>query len=205
VFPSTGAYVTTEQAKRDYYDSLYYSGAVVGINTTAMIEAGIVGRVSHTIRDPQFAETQDGTLHFAYLVRDGFVKSAADFKGHVRQLGETLRSPSDARSHVDRFIASFVRPQGLDRPSTPVLVDAIEELNGIQRSVVRVGLAQACGRIGLLPAAIACHWAEVVWQWYKQLGQRDRPKSRAAATKHSGVTVSPHRYRLDTVQQGNAE
>ena len=48
-------------------------------------EAGIVGRVSHTIITTDFADTQEGTLHFDYLVRDGFVKVARDLAAHCQQ------------------------------------------------------------------------------------------------------------------------
>jgi hypothetical protein len=31
-----------------------------------------------------------------------------------------------------RFVESFVRPQGLDRPATPILADAVEELADVR-------------------------------------------------------------------------
>src|SRR3712207_6916201 len=49
---------------RSFYDSLHHAAAVVGVNTTAMIEAAIVGRPVLTVLDDAFALTQRGTLHF---------------------------------------------------------------------------------------------------------------------------------------------
>jgi hypothetical protein len=46
----------------------------------------------------------------------------------VRQLSERLRDPEAARAEAARFVGSFIRPHGIDRPATPIFVDAIERL-----------------------------------------------------------------------------
>jgi hypothetical protein len=46
---------------------------------------------------------------------------------HVAQLGAALADPQATRAQLTGFVASFIRPQGLDRPSTPLVADAIEE------------------------------------------------------------------------------
>src|SRR5262249_17944804 len=58
----------TEQDEALYYDSIHFSDAVVGINTTAMVESFVARRPVLTIRSPEFRETQQGTLHFGELV-----------------------------------------------------------------------------------------------------------------------------------------
>lgn len=119
-----------EQDRQVYFDSLYHSGAVVGVNTTAMIEAAIVGRTVHTITGDDFKETQGGTLHFRYLLSEngGFLRIAEDLAAHTRQLAETLRTPEIGRQACERFVNAFIRPHGIDRPSTPSLVDGLERL-----------------------------------------------------------------------------
>jgi hypothetical protein len=65
-----GAHPVDEEAKDDYFDSLYYSAAVVGLNTSAFLEAGIVGRPVYSILLPEVsAANQEGTIHFRYLMR----------------------------------------------------------------------------------------------------------------------------------------
>ena len=60
-----------------FFDSLAHSAAVVGINTTAMIEAAIVGKSVLTVLAPEFA--QESTLHFHYLLEEngGFLHVAS--------------------------------------------------------------------------------------------------------------------------------
>jgi hypothetical protein len=130
VWPRKGANPVNEGDRNDYFDSLYHSAAVVGINTSAMLEAAIVGRSVHTVLDPQFQNTQTGTLHFHYLLSEngGFVQVASNLEEHLRQLSDTLKKEEEIREKTLKFVKLFIRPHGLERPSTPILVDAIEEL-----------------------------------------------------------------------------
>jgi FkbM family methyltransferase len=111
------------------HESLVHSTAVVGLNTTAELEAGIVGRPVFTI-DPD-AEEGDGpraTLHFHYLTREqgGFVSVASGMEEHLGQLETALAAGVDP-APIRSFIESFVRPHGLDRPVSPLLADALEQ------------------------------------------------------------------------------
>ena len=40
----------------------------LGVNTSAMIEAAILGRPVLSVLAPEFAATQEGTVHFHYLL-----------------------------------------------------------------------------------------------------------------------------------------
>jgi hypothetical protein len=124
-----GGYDPIDEANRiGLFDSLYYCDAVVGINTSAMIEAAIVGRPVLGIEAPEFAGSQDGTLHYRHLLPEngGFLRVSSSFEAHVAQLAEVLRDPHATREQITRFVRSFVRPHGLDTPATGVLVEAIE-------------------------------------------------------------------------------
>lgn len=116
------------------YDAVHHSVAVVGLNTSAQLEAGIVGRPVLTILAPEFADGQQGTVHFRYLLKEhgGFVEVAPDFETHRRHLATAVTGaydPEAIRSSIERF----VRPHGLDRRVSPIMVDAIESLAGGHR------------------------------------------------------------------------
>ncbi len=112
------------------FESLVHSTAVVGLNTTAELEAGIVGR-------PVFTVTADGgagpqpTVHFHYLTRahGGFVSVASTLDEHGQQLAAALAAGVDP-APIRAFIQSFLRPHGLDRPVAPLLADALEQHAG---------------------------------------------------------------------------
>jgi hypothetical protein len=122
------------------YDTVHHSAAVVGLNTSAEIEAGIVGRPVFTIVDRN-AGGQEGTLHFRYLLRaqGGHVEFADDFDQHRAQLSDALAGRYD-RAAIEAFLKRFVRPSGLDVPVSPLVADAIEALTRIgRRSPVGAG------------------------------------------------------------------
>jgi hypothetical protein len=122
--------VDVEQ-KADYYDSIFHSAAVVGINTSAMIEASIVGRPVLTVLEPVHHDSQFGALHFEYLLDSGggALRLASTLEEHFSELGAILAGrdgePGEA---TRRFLTRFVRPHGLDRPSTPIFVETLEQL-----------------------------------------------------------------------------
>jgi len=129
VWPRFGESPHDESTRANYFDSLYHAGAVVGINTTAQIEAAITGRPVHTILAEEFSDTQEGTLHFRYLEAEeyGLLHVGRTWDEHAAQLEASLRGKADDGRN-ERFLRRFVRPLGLDRPATQLLADAIEEL-----------------------------------------------------------------------------
>jgi hypothetical protein len=102
----------------------------VGINTSAQIEAGIVGRQVFSIRAPEYAATQEGTLHFHYLLNEhgGLLHLSDTLEEHTGAVARIFdRSDEDERK-LRQFVEGFVRPRGIDVPATPLLADEIERL-----------------------------------------------------------------------------
>jgi hypothetical protein len=117
-----------ESARTSFFDSLYYSAAIVGINTSAMIEAAILQRPVLSLLTPEFAGTQEGTLHFHYLLPEngGFLRVGHSLQEHEAQLIEVLCNPDLVREQTARFVAAFLRPHGLQTACSPILAGALE-------------------------------------------------------------------------------
>jgi hypothetical protein len=115
-------------ADQDLYDSLHHAHAAVGLNTSAMLEAAVVGRPVHTLVIPGFDEGQLGTMHFHYLVEayGGLATVARDFAEHQRQLAPVLGGAPMTSSKSRAFAEQFLRPHGIDTPVSPRLTEAIE-------------------------------------------------------------------------------
>jgi hypothetical protein len=157
-----GSMPVNTAAKEDYFESLSYSAAVVGLNTSAFLEAAIVSRPVYTIVLPEFRENQDGTLHFQYLrsVGGGLLNVAHDFDEHRAQLAAALREP-DRPDRNATFVEAFIRPHGLDRAATDVFVDAVEELGRVAATPARAPAWAPALRLALFPLALAVHSAIV--------------------------------------------
>ena len=146
-----------EQTKADYFDSMYHSDLVVGLNTSGLIESGIVGKPVFTVLDPAFADTQGGTLHFHYLVEQGLLSVAEDLTRHLAQMARALEDGDRARASRLSFLEAFVRPHGLSRPCSPLLASAIEEAAAIpERVAIAPSGPRRVLRLALAPVAWAC-------------------------------------------------
>jgi FkbM family methyltransferase len=119
---------TSDGAQQGFYECIHHSAGVVGLNTTAELEAAIVGRPVYTIMaGGEDADGQSGTLHFHYLLeeRGGCVRVARDLAEHTDQLNAGLTRPVDDAA-IRRFAGVFLRPHGIERPVAPLLAQAIE-------------------------------------------------------------------------------
>ena len=113
------------------YDCLAHADAVVALNTSAELEAGILGKPVLTVSaGEEVAEGQESTLHFHYLMREhgGHVSRATSLEAHIAQLAEALAAGGSAAADAHRFINEFLRPFGPTRTPTQVFADEVEAL-----------------------------------------------------------------------------
>jgi hypothetical protein len=129
VHHSEGAEPLDDAMRRQYYDSIYHSAAVVGVLTSGLIEAAIVDRPVYVLLTERYHETQTGMFHFRHLLPEngGMLHVARNYREHAAQLREALLTQT-TEGRNRRFVETFVRPFGLDEAASPRLVDASEAL-----------------------------------------------------------------------------
>lgn len=145
---------TSNATQQTFYECLYHSAAVVGLNTSAELEAAVVGRPVFTvIADDEEVEGQASTLHFHYLLKEsgGFVVSAPDLQTHLAQLSQALVAPPDGEA-IRRFANESLRPRG-DRPVAAILVRAL--VKAVNRGALgeTVGAVMPSSGADVAPAA----------------------------------------------------
>jgi hypothetical protein len=156
VWPAAGANPVDTDSRNDFFDSLHHSVAAVGINTSAQIEAGIVGRPVYSVRAREYVTTQEGTLHFHYLLNEngGLLHMADTLEEHARAITSAFDRSAADENRLREFVKGFVRPRGLDVAATPLLADAIEYLGRApSRQPRRHSVAARLLRIALYPIA----------------------------------------------------
>ena len=128
VWPRVGEDPTDDERRAGFFDSIYHAEAVVGANTTALIDAAIVGRRTYSVLLPELRGAQEQTLHFQYLLPEngGALTVAPSLEEHLAQLRALLRGEAGDDGWRERFLAGFVRPAGLDEPVAPKVVDDLE-------------------------------------------------------------------------------
>jgi hypothetical protein len=120
---------------------------VVGITTSAFLEAAVVGRPVMSFYAEDLVPEHEASLHFQHLVdaEHGLLTMADSLEEHERQLARVLAGPpADMLARQQRFVHAFVRPRGIAVPATTVVADALERLPGAPR----VGPAAAPSRLG---------------------------------------------------------
>jgi hypothetical protein len=114
-------------SRSDYYDSMFHAAAVVGVNTSALIESAIVGRRVLSLMSADYRDAQEHSIHFSYLrsVGGGVVQAASDFDEHAGQLLDILEGRENGAPPT-AFVRDFLRPHGLEEPAAPRMVSVLE-------------------------------------------------------------------------------
>lgn len=174
-----GAHPVDAEAKEDYFDSLYYSSAVVGINTSAFIEAAVVGKPVFTVLEPEISENnQEGTLHLHYLLDEdsGVLRASRSLDEHVPQLAAALAGHGAGDPKAARFVDGFVRPFGRSEAATPRFVQAVEEVGTLPAPAPGRSGASALAYLLLLPLAAVLSVHLRTQPWRKRTSNRVRKR-----------------------------
>jgi hypothetical protein len=129
VFPTGGAEPVDDASRADYFDSIAHADAVVGVNTSALVESAIVGRPALALPAPEFRSSQEELPHFRLLVGDpGMLTVSASVAEHLAELSRTLADPSAEAARRERFVDNFIRPNGGDPSPSERVVVLLDEL-----------------------------------------------------------------------------
>ena len=215
------------QSRADYFDSLYHSAVVAGINTSAFIEAGIVGRPVHTIIVPEMESNQTGTVHFNYLLNagGGLLEVARSFDEHLKKLDASLAKadlkvrlyePADLKvslyepgvDEVKPFVREFVRPNGLNVAATPVFIESVEAMATLKPAARRAATFAPLWR-SLAERAARTRDDERYERWTlseRELGSLEltRDKRRLKAQERKNARIAEHRAKKEQRQQVRA-
>jgi len=124
---ATPSFPTSDVDKRGLYNSIAHAAAVIGLSTSVFLEAGILDRpvallrTSNAVRDAVFNKS----IHFQYLLENDFPEAATDEVDCARWLARIAEGRDDGKAARHRFVADFIRPQGICIPSAQVAAEAI--------------------------------------------------------------------------------
>ena len=173
-----GAHPVDGESKADYFDSMYFAAAVVGINTSAFLEAAVVGKPVHAVVLPEISrDNQEGTLHFRYLteVNGGLLRTAGSLDEHLVLLAGSLAAAGGGDEKARRFVEGFIRPFGSREAATPRFVAAIEEAATLPAPApAGPGGAGVLGRVLLFPFAAAASLGQRSEVWRTRTRHRLR-------------------------------
>lgn len=130
VIPKGGALPDTREALGLSHDTYYYARAVVGLFTSAMMEAQIMDKPVVIILSDKYEETQLKAQHFQDFIKSNSLELANNFKDFQVKLKKILNGQDDLKAARRAFVKKYVRPRGLDQPAGELAAYEIEKLTG---------------------------------------------------------------------------
>ncbi len=130
VWPPDGQLPESGGMQADFRDSVQHAAAIAGINTTAMIDALILGRPCVAIVTKQYEKTQLRAQHFRHLLDSEALNVARGVGEAVAQLEAVAAGQDDRAASRQAFLSEFVRPQGLDVNAGELGAAAVAKLGG---------------------------------------------------------------------------
>lgn len=123
VFPKGGGRPDMDNTRQDYFNSLHYSAAVIGINTTGFLDAAIVDKPCITLMDNQMQYGQGA--HFYYLINAGYIEVAQERSQTFEIIDHILNGVDAKLENRRKFVHQFIRPVGMDIAASAVTAGAI--------------------------------------------------------------------------------
>lgn len=123
IYPRQGGRPDMDETRQVYFNTLYHSAAVLGVNTTGFLDAAIADKPCVTLRDEQMRAGQGA--HFNYLIAADFIEAAND-RSDAFCIIERIVKGNDSKKKKRRdFARRFMRPQGIAIPASEVMAKAI--------------------------------------------------------------------------------
>ncbi|NOT24863.1 MAG: hypothetical protein HOP16_02065 [Acidobacteria bacterium] len=126
VYPRGGDQADSQDSWQQYFNQLAHGQCVIGLNSTAFLEAAVAGRPCLTIVADEFWDSQGRTGHFRHLLAGDFLEVATSVPDAARRIARVIEGADEKRTQRAEFVHQFLRPRGIDRPAAEVVADLVE-------------------------------------------------------------------------------
>jgi hypothetical protein len=130
----------TADAIAEFRDILHHAVAVIGVNTTGMLDAVLCDRPCIALAVKKYRQTQVHTPHFRRMQESKALLTAGSVRVAVEMLGRIIAGDQQSASARQRFAATYARPRGLGSDAGLAAAIAIE-LAAQNRSVSEIDKA----------------------------------------------------------------
>lgn len=128
IYPKQGDLPDNPVSIDIYCHSIYFAKAMIGLNTSAFLEASVLDRSCIALPAMRDCYDQERFGHFRHLANGNFIHTPASLVEATNILSDMLMSGVDTKEAARRdFIKNFLRPNGMGREASAVMLDAILE------------------------------------------------------------------------------
>lgn len=115
----------SEEMQRDLSSLIQSAEAFIGINTSGMLDAIILGTPGFSILSDVYRETHAEALHFQHMIEGDVLYLEDDADAFAARLAAVLSGDDPKATNRRRFVQDFIRPRGLDAAAGRVQAEAI--------------------------------------------------------------------------------
>lgn len=128
IFPERGDLPDNPESIDIYCHSIHFANAMIGLNTSAFLEACVLDRPCIALPAMAGCYDQKKFGHFKHLANGNFIHTPATLEAAADIVGEMLATGRDSkRAARQEFVRYFLRPRGLECEASAVMLDAIVE------------------------------------------------------------------------------
>lgn len=131
IIPKGGALPDTRESLQLSYDTYFYAKAVLGVFTSAMMEAIIVGRPIIIVVSEEYKKTQTEAEHFRQFIASGAITVTHNLDESIMAVQSLLTGHDALKPARENFVRNYIRPRGLE---TPAGVNALREIENFVAS-----------------------------------------------------------------------
>ncbi len=114
VWPKKGVLATKKEDVDDYRVILMNAMAVVGINTSAMVDAVILGTPTVAFLTEKYRRTQVEAVHFKYMMESHAIGLVDHIEGLIKLLRNIELNKAWGEEDRENFVKKFIAPYGRD-------------------------------------------------------------------------------------------
>jgi len=127
VWPGELVMPITDEARQEFFHALYFSEAVMGVNTSAMLESAILDKPCVTILSTHGQSQLKEIGHFHHLLEGDFLYTADNFEEAIEQVQIILEGGDYKSENRKKFVGKFIRPFAMDSRVGSHIVHLIEK------------------------------------------------------------------------------
>ena len=120
----------TTEGVGQFRDMLHHAAAVIGINTTGMIDAILCDRPCVALAVKRYRSTQMDTMHFRRMQESKALWTTRSVSGAVQAVSRILGGDDPTAAARRRFVATYARPRGVGAQAGEAAALAIELVCG---------------------------------------------------------------------------
>ncbi len=128
IYPKGGSLPSTNEKLQIFYDTLYYASAVVGINTSAMIDAVIINKPIIAMMSEKYRQTQQEAQHFQHLLKNNVMELAYSKNQFLKKFLDVLNGKDNLKKKRENFVSLYINPLGFKNTAGEVMANQIEKM-----------------------------------------------------------------------------